>query len=68
MGGGSAMQTTWKDLRWELGKKTQRVRYLLIEKAVDQEDVDPLQDIGDGESVGNDWYEGLLYNFNEKEA
>lgn len=42
--------------------------HLLVEEAVDQEDVDSLQDIGDGESIGDDGSDRFLYYFSEKEA
>lgn len=35
---------------------------------MDQEDVDSLQDIGDGESIGDDGSDRFLYQFSEKEA
>ena len=35
---------------------------------MDQEDVDSLQDVGDGESIGDDGSDGFLYQFSEKEA
>ena len=53
---------------WELGGRQDGSYYLLVEDAVDQEDVDSLQDVGDGESVGNDGSDGFLYQFSEKEA
>ena len=57
-----------EDTSWELGRRQDGSYYLLVEEAVDQEDVDSLQDIGDGESIGNDGSDGFLYQFSEKEA
>ena len=59
---------TCEDPSWELGGRQDGSYYLLVEDAVDQEDVDSLQDVGDGESVGNDGSDGFLYQFSEKEA
>ena len=59
---------TCEDPSWELGGRQDGSYYLLVEDAVDQEDVDSLQDVGDGESVGNDGSYGFLYQFSEKEA
>ena len=59
---------TREDPSWELGRRQDGSYYLLVEEAVDQEDVDSLQDIGDGESIGDDGSDGFLYHFSEKEA
>lgn len=58
----------WEDPSWELGRRQDGSYYLLVEDAVDQEDVDSLQDVGDGERIGDDGSDGFLYQFSEKEA